>query len=158
MTEYPPPGQYPSPGQGGYPPPPPGDYPAPPGEQRPQGQGRGLAITALVLGILAIISSPTLVGGVLFGLLGLIFGIIAVVKARRGTAGGGAMAWVGLALAALGLIAAIALGVVEGMWIVDHGGRTYWDCAQQANGDQAKVQKCADQFRSSFENTPTPSR
>lgn len=175
MTEYPPPGQqppsspeggYPSPGQypppsnaGGYPPPPPSDYPAPPGEPyRPQGQGRGLAITALVLGILAILSCPTVLGGVLFGLLGLVFGIIAVVKARRGTAGGGVMAWFGLSLATLGIIAGIVIGVVEGMWIADHGGRTYLDCTRQANGDQAKVQQCADQFRSSLENTPTPAR
>ncbi|WP_067677590.1 DUF4190 domain-containing protein [Nocardia miyunensis] len=168
MTEYPPPGQYPSassgsdparyPG-GGYPPPPPSDYPAPPGEPyRPQGQGRGLAITSLVLGILALLSCPTVLGGVLFGLLGLIFGIIAVVKARRGTAGGGVMAWFGLSLATLGLVAGIAIGVVEGLWVADHGGRTYMDCTKQANGDKAKLQQCADQFRSSLQNTPTRAR
>lgn len=165
MTEYPPPEPYPSSGAdpahnpGGYPPPPPSGYPAPPGEPyRPQGRGRGLAITSLVLGILALLSSPTVLGGVLLGLLGLIFGIIAVVKARRGTAGGGVIAWFGLALAVLGLIAGILIGVVAGDWVANHGGRDYMDCVKQANKDQTKIQQCADQFRSSLENTPTPAR
>lgn len=179
MTEYPPPEPYPSSGadparnpggyppppsgsypptSGSYPPPPPGDYPPPGAPYQHQGRGRGLAITSLVLGILALLSSPTVLGGVLFGLLGLIFGIIAVVKARRGTAGGGVIAWFGLALAALGLIAGILIGVVAGDWVANHGGRDYMDCVKQANKDQTKIQQCADQFRSSLENTPTPAR
>lgn len=158
MTDYPPPGQYPPPpGPGGYPPPPDG-YPTPPSEPyRPQG-GRGLAITALVLGILALLSSPTVLGGVLFGLLGLVFGIIATVKSRRGTAAGGGMAITGLILAVLGLVGGIVVGVVAGNWLADHGGRSYMDCVKQAGNDQSQVRKCADEWKSSLENTPTPTR
>ncbi|MBU3060043.1 DUF4190 domain-containing protein [Nocardia sp. NEAU-G5] len=160
MTEYPPPGQYPSaqgPG-GGYPPPPSEGYPMPPGEQyRPQG-GRGLAVTALVLGVLALLSTPTVLGGVFFGLLGLLFGIIATVKARRGTATGGGMAITGLILAVLGLAGGIVVGIVAGNWLADHGGRDYMDCVKRAGNDQSQVQKCADEWRSSLQNTPTPVR
>jgi len=150
MTEYPPPGQYP---------PSSNDYPVPPGAPyRPQGQGRGLAIAALVLGILALLSTPTVLGGVLFGLLGLVFGIIATVKARRGTAAGGGMAITGLILAVLGLAGGIVVGVVAGNWLADHGGSDYMDCVKQANNNQSQVQKCADEWKSSLQNTPTPVR
>ena len=56
-------------------------------------------------------------------------------------------------------VSAARAGVIAGgNWIVDHGGRTYMDCTKQAHNDQAKIQQCADQFRSSLENTPTPAR
>ncbi len=170
MTEYPPPYPSPSPGEdpagqygnypssgnypqpGGYPPPP-GGYPAQPGEYRPRG-GRGLAITALVLGLLALLSCWTLFGGVVFGVLGLIFGLIAIVKARRGTAAGGGVAVTGTVLALLGLIGAIVIGVVAGNWVMNHGGTDYKTCVQQANNDQAKLQKCSDDLKSSLQNVP----
>jgi thiol:disulfide interchange protein len=115
-----------------------------------------LAVTALVLGIVAVLSCWTVLGGVLFGLLGLIFGIIAVVKARRGTAVGGAMAIVGIVLALLGLVGAVAIGAVAGNWVMNHGGRDYQTCVRQANNDQAKIQRCADDFKSSLQNAPAP--
>ncbi|WP_258562104.1 DUF4870 domain-containing protein [Nocardia africana] len=84
------PGQYP----GGYPPPPAGGYPGPPGQGTwEQPKGKGLAITALVLGIIALLTCWTVLGGILFGLVALIFGIIATVKARRGTAAGAVWRW-----------------------------------------------------------------
>lgn len=79
--------------------------PAPPVPVQPQ--KKGFAVTALVLGIVAILGSwiPFLsIGSILIGLVGLIFGVIALIKAVKGTAGGKAMAIVGSALSALAII------------------------------------------------------
>ncbi|MGV9674362.1 DUF4190 domain-containing protein [Nocardia sp. NPDC003482] len=158
MTENPPPGQYPPPGQnpppGQYPPPPPGSYPPPPGQPYWQEgrQGKGLAIAALVLGILALLSFWTIFGGILFGLVGLVFGIIAIVKARRGTAGGRGMAIAGLILSLLGLIAAIVLTAIGVNIFVNNGGKDFVDCVNKAGGDQSKIDQCQRDWNQTLEN------
>lgn len=81
--------------------PPPYAYP-PQAEQR-----KGLAVTALVLGIIAILGSwiPFVsIASVVIGVVGLVFGIIAIVKAMSGKAGGKVMAFVGAGLSLLAII------------------------------------------------------
>lgn len=73
----------------------------------PQPLGKGLAIAALVLGIFALLFSWIPFLNFFTGIaavVGLILGIIAIVKAVKGTAGGKVMAIVGTSLAALALI------------------------------------------------------
>ena len=70
----------------------------------------GFAVTALVLGIVAIVGAwiPILnVVSILIGLVGVVLGAIAIVKALKGTAGGKVMAIVGTSLSALAIIGAI---------------------------------------------------
>ncbi len=83
MSQYQPAGQVPSdlgnasgqyPGQLGYAP-------------EPQ-KSNALAITALVLGILALLSFWTLVGGYLLGAVAIVVGIVALRRANSGRAGG----------------------------------------------------------------------
>ncbi|NKY53781.1 DUF4190 domain-containing protein [Nocardia vermiculata] len=175
MTENPPPGSYPPPENyprpegesGGYPPPPgsypppSGNYPPPPGgypggpgdgawQQQPQ--GKGLAITALILGIIALLFCWTVIGGILLGLAAVIVGIVAVVKARRGTAGGGGMAIAGLILGLLGLIAGIVIVVVAGLFFVNNGGRDFVDCVNDAGNDQSKIDQCQRDWNKTLEN------
>ncbi|RDI61522.1 DUF4190 domain-containing protein [Nocardia pseudobrasiliensis] len=168
MTENPPPGEYPPPGQtpppgqypygqtpppgGQYPPPPPGSYPPPPGQPWQEQKGRGLAITALVLGIIALLSCWTIVGGILFGLVGVIFGIIALVKSRRGTAAGGGMAVAGLVLSLLGLIAAIVITAIGVNIFVNNGGKDFLDCVNKAGSDQSKLDQCQRDWNQTLEN------
>ena len=82
--------------------------PAPPAQpQVAAPQKKGFAVTALVLGIVAIVGSwiPFLsIGSIMIGLVGLVFGIIAVVKALKGTAAGKVMAFIGTGLSALAII------------------------------------------------------
>ncbi|WP_062517536.1 DUF4190 domain-containing protein [Demequina gelatinilytica] len=68
---------------------------------------KGFAVTALVLGIVAIVGSwiPFLsIGSILIGLIGLIFGLIATVKALRGKAAGKVMAIIATVLSLLSII------------------------------------------------------
>lgn len=77
---------------------------SPPSVPRPR---LGLAITSLVLGILAFLFSLFVVG-IIFGLAGIIFGWVHIADKR----GSNALAWWGITLSLIGVAASIALGVV----------------------------------------------
>ncbi|WP_225725735.1 MULTISPECIES: DUF4190 domain-containing protein [unclassified Nocardia] len=157
MSQYPPPDQYPQdPGQHQ---PPPGQYP--PTQYPGPGQGpywqespksKGLAIAALVLGIIALV---TCFGAYLFGLLAVIFGVIAL---ARKNGGGKGMAIAGIILGVIGLI--IAIGAT--IFAVNTGVKDLYDCVNKANGDQAKIDKCNQDWKGTLENkfsvtlTPQP--
>ncbi|MFC9994423.1 DUF4190 domain-containing protein [Nocardia sp. NPDC127526] len=144
MSQYPPPpsgpyGEYPTPPPGGYPPP-----GAPGGQQywQESPKGKGLAITALVLGILALLSFWTILGGILFGLFALIFGIIAMVKSKSGRAGGFGMALTGLILGLLGLAGSVVFLIVGWTVFEETGGKDFIECVSNAGNDQAKLDQC----------------
>lgn len=75
----------------------------------PASASKGLAIAALVCGIIALLAAITVFGGFFFGLVAIVLGIVAVVKARKGTAGGFGLGVGGIVCGALGLLIAIAL-------------------------------------------------
>jgi len=81
--------------------------PAPPTVGPPSPPRLGLAIASLVLGIMAFLFSLFVVGA-LFGIVGLVLGCIHITAKR----GGNTMAWWGVSLSILGIIAGISLGVV----------------------------------------------
>lgn len=97
-------------------------------------QKRGFAVTALVLGIVAIMGSwiPFVsIGSALIGVVGLVFGIIAVVKAAKGTAGGKVMAIVGTTLS--------VLAVVFAMLSTSAGAKALDETLDEVNADLATV-------------------
>ncbi|MGY5310612.1 DUF4190 domain-containing protein [Nocardia gipuzkoensis] len=164
MSQYPPPppGQYPPSGQ--YPPA--GQYPPPPGGQPAYWQespkGRGLAITALVLGILALLFFWTIIGGYACGVFAVILGVIAVVKARAGTAGGTGMAITGVVLGVLGIVGAVLLTIVGYSFFIDSGGKDFVDCVNKAGNDQSKIEQCEREWNQKLQDkysitlTPPP--
>lgn len=118
-------GQQPPPPPGYGQPPPPGygqqpGYGAPPGYGQyggyPQQQAprNGMGVAALVLGILGLITSFILVGGVL-GILAIVFGIIGLRRVGRREATSKVMPVFGLVLGSGALLLAIMFGVVYGM-------------------------------------------
>ncbi|MDO8149130.1 MULTISPECIES: DUF4190 domain-containing protein [unclassified Isoptericola] len=75
---------------------------------------RGLAIAALVLGILAVLGSwiPVLnIGAIVLAIIGIVLGIMALVQAKRGTAAGRGMALFGTVLSVVAIILAIVVNV-----------------------------------------------
>jgi hypothetical protein len=144
--QYPPPppgGAYP----GSYPPPPPQPYSGygPP----PQAPKNGLGIAALVIAIIALIS---VVGGVVLGVVAVIFGFLGWQKARRGEATNGGVAIAGIVLGILSIIEAIVV-IVLSVWVFNEvGGTDYMDCLSSAGSDQEAVQQCADQFQNRVED------
>jgi hypothetical protein len=78
---------------------------APP-QPAPRQKGSGLAITSLVLGILAVVFSwiPILnVVGIVLGIIGLVFGVIGIFKSRR------VMSMIGAGLSLLAIVLSIAI-------------------------------------------------
>src|SRR4051812_3120007 len=73
----------------------------------PTHKRNGLGIAALVLGILAVLSFLTVVGGIILGLVALILGVIGFRRGRRGEATNGTMSLVGAVLGVLGLIGSV---------------------------------------------------
>src|SRR6266566_4887200 len=108
---FPPPqgGGYGPPAPGGYGPPPPGGYTPPPGNWGGPGgygppppgygaqQSKGLAVAALVLGIVGVATFFIFLGG-LIGIVALVLGIVAIRQTRRGQASGLGMAVAGTVL------------------------------------------------------------
>ena len=107
----------------------------------------GFGTAALVLGILAIPGAFTVVGGVLLGILAIIFGAIGRSRAKRGLATNGGIALAGLITGAVGLVLAVAF-VAIGVGLLNSGsGQKLRDCIDQAGADRTAQQVCQDQLR-----------
>ncbi|MCV7217917.1 DUF4190 domain-containing protein [Mycobacterium crocinum] len=152
----PPYGQYP----GGYPPAPPQPYAGytPP----PTGPRNGLGVTALVIAIVALLSSFSVVGGIILGIVAVIIGFAGRSRVKRGEANNGGVALAGIILGFLAIIVGLAFIAVWVGVFKEVGATDYIDCLQKAGQDQQQVQQCADEFKQSVENkfsvtlTPTP--
>jgi hypothetical protein len=132
-------GQYPSPGSYGYSQGP--GYGAPPARPR-----NGFGIAALVLGLFALVLSWTIIGGIILGILALIFGLLGRARVKRGEATNGGLSIAGVVLGAIGLLIAIGL-VAFGLSILNSpAGKSYQQCVQQSGGDPTKIQQCASEF------------
>ncbi|GAB2933212.1 hypothetical protein GCM10027047_32050 [Rhodococcus aerolatus] len=140
-------GSYPQ--QGGYQQ---GSYPQqggdPWGGQPPASPRNGLGVAALVLGILAILTSFTVIGGVLLGLLAVVLGFVGRGRAKKGQATNGGVALAGIITGLVGLVLGILLVVVGVSLFNSSGGSDFISCVNDAGGDQAKVQQCTDEFSS----------
>jgi predicted PurR-regulated permease PerM len=120
----------------------------------PQGRplGSGLAIASLVLGILALVTFWTFIGGILLGLVAIVLGVVALRRVRKGRAAGRGMAIAGVVLGTLGLLLSLAF-IALTVWVFNSsGGSTLTECLSNADGDQAKIQQCQDDFQRKFED------
>jgi hypothetical protein len=110
----------------------------------------GMATAALVLGIAALVLCWTAAGGLLLGLLAVVFGLVAGRRARRGEAGGQGRAVAGLVTGAIGIV----LGAVFLVFYVNLFSSTGFtdlvSCVRDAGQDQAKVEQCREQFQQKY--------
>ncbi|NBE53591.1 DUF4190 domain-containing protein [Streptomyces boluensis] len=99
------------------------------------GASRGLAISALVLGIVACALFWTVVGGFLLGLLAVVLGIVAALRGRSGPGSGRGMAVGGAVLGALAMIGAgLILVVGLALWNSDSV-EDFKQCLREARSD-----------------------
>lgn len=139
-TGRPYPGQ-PSPGQQGqqYPGP---QYPGPQGQGAPYGwqaggapaRRNGLGTAALILGVLAVLTSWTVLFGLALGVTAVILGAVGRRRSRRGEADNGGVALAGLITGLVGALlstALLAFGIAFYLGHTDSFSR-YADCMQQA--------------------------
>lgn len=88
-----------------------------------------LAIASLILGVVGLLSGWLVFGGVL-GLVGVILGIVALVKVKKGTASGKGMAIGGIVTGVLGMIVAAVVLILSMIGI-----GMLSECAQNAVQD-----------------------
>jgi Na+/melibiose symporter-like transporter len=111
------------------------------------GPRNGLGTAGLVLGILAVLLCWTVVGGVLLGILAIVFGAVGRNRAKRAEATNGGAALAGIILGAAGLILAIVL-IAVGATFYNHHKQDFKNlnaCLQQANSQQERT-NCNNQF------------
>ena len=138
---------------GGYPPPAPyGDYysPGPP--------KNGMGVAALVVAIIALISSVSVIGGILLGIVAVILGFIGRGRVKSGEANNSGVATAGIILGVISIIAGLAFIAIWVGLFKDVGAGGYFDCLQRAGQDRAAVQQCSDEFRQSMTNRLGPTR
>ncbi|WP_225625376.1 DUF4190 domain-containing protein [Streptomyces werraensis] len=120
----------------------------PMGHGQPAGTGErrnGFGIAALVLGIAAVLLFWTAFGGIVLGLLAVIFGVLGFRRGRRGVATNGTMAIIGAVLGALALVVSSVLLAMGVAVINSDEFKSYQDCIEQANS-QSDRQDCARDF------------
>lgn len=118
---------------------------ADPNDGRPKRNGMGIA--ALVLGILALLTSWTILGGIVFGLLAIVLGFLGRGLAKRGEATNGGMALAGLVTGLIGLLISVGLLVAGARVLSSDTGKQLTDCVSKAGNDQVKVAQCRQDFQ-----------
>ena len=156
---------YPNPYQagpypGGYPPAPPQPYAGytPP----PTGPRNGLGVAALVIAIVALVSSFSVAGGIVLGIVAVVIGFAARGRVKRGQANNGGVALAGVILGFVAIIIGLVFIVIYVYAFKDTGVGDYFDCLSKAGSDKTAQRLCESDFRQSVENqfsvtrTPTP--
>lgn len=116
------------------------------GQQQPVQRRNGLGVAALVLGLLAVLSSITVVGGIVLGIAAIVLGVLARARVKRREADNGGVALAGLLLGILGIVLSAALLAFSVSIFNSDSGQKYKDCLSNAGSDRAAAQVCADQF------------
>jgi amino acid transporter len=120
-------------------------YGAPPGHSGPKSNGLGIA--ALVVGLLALLGTLIIVGGIVLGIAAIVLGFLGRSKVKRGEADNGGMAIAGLVLGAVALVLSVVFLAVGVAFFQSSGGGDLVECVQQAQGDQAAIDACEREFQ-----------
>ncbi|MFB9377188.1 DUF4190 domain-containing protein [Kineococcus gynurae] len=108
----------------------------------------GLGVAALILGIVAILSS-FLVIGIILGIVAIILGVKGRGRVKKGLATNGAVALWGIITGAVGLVLSavfLAIYIASASFFFQNGGQQLTDCLGQAGQDAVAQQQCFDQF------------
>lgn len=114
-----------------------GDEPPPATESK-----GGFAIAALVLGIVAIVTSFTAIGGIVCGIAAVILGIVGRRRAKAGGGGGAGLATAGIVTGVVGLALTALLITIGLVFSSSPAFKRYQNCVRQAQGNAAAIQRC----------------
>src|SRR3954467_8934699 len=127
--------------------PPYADQGSPYGQPLTTAPRNGAGTAALVLGILALLGSFTVFGGIVLGIVAIVLGVIGRRRAARGEATNRGSATAGLVLGIIGAVLALALVAVGVTFLNSDTGKKLQDCLNSAGSDQAAQASCQQQFR-----------
>ncbi|HEU0192327.1 MAG TPA: DUF4190 domain-containing protein [Mycobacterium sp.] len=92
-------------------------------------------------------ASPSVLGGVVLGVVAVVLGFAGRARANRGEADNGGVAVAGVVLGFLAVVTGIAFVVIYFSLFKSAGGDQYLHCMENAGSDRARQQKCTDQLR-----------
>lgn len=110
----------------------------------------GFGTTALICGILAVVGSITIIGGILFGTLAAVFGALGRGRAKRHEASNGSSATAGLVLGIVGLLLSAGLIAFGVSLLNSDDGQQLKDCLTNAGPDSSAQEKCRTEFEDNF--------
>jgi len=110
----------------------------------------GFGVAALVLGVLALLSAWTVIGGIILGILAVIFGVLCRGRVRRGEATNGGMSMAGIVLGVIGTLIAIALIALAVSALNSPAGRSYRLCLERSGGNTTMIERCITDFTNQF--------
>ncbi|MEW2505754.1 DUF4190 domain-containing protein [Amycolatopsis sp. CA-161197] len=126
------------------------------GQQQPVGGAprNGFGVTALVLGIIALVLCWTVWGGIILGVLALIFGILGVKRANRREATNKGAAIAGIVTGSIGLVIGAVILIAIGSIFASFGSQLndLQDCLNKAGTDSSQIQSCQQQFNDNVQN------
>ena len=106
----------------------------------------GPGTAALALGIIAVVLSWTVIGGIVLGILAVVFGFVGRGRVKRGEADNRRGANAGIITGIVAIILAgglIALGVSV---LNSPAGKNLQACLKNAHGDKAAISQCNTQY------------
>ena len=110
----------------------------------------GFGVAALVLGVLAVLLSWTVLGGIILGILAVIFGALGRGRVRRGEATNGRSSVAGIVLGVVGTLIAVALIALAVSTLNSPAGQRYRQCLEQSGGNTTLIQRCITDFSRQF--------
>lgn len=115
----------------------------------PQGTSNGTGTAALVLGILGLLTSWLVFGGLL-GLVAIVLGAIGLGKVRKREASNKGSAIAGIVLGVLSILVAGALLALGAAFFSSDEGQQFAECVQEAGGDPVAEAECRREFEDSL--------
>lgn len=122
------------------------------GDQYARPPRNGIGVAALVLGVVAIVASITVVGGVILGIIALVLGFIGRSRAKKGEATNGGVALAGIITGAVGVVLSIVLIAAGAAIFFKSGGQDLIDCVNNAHGNQSAIDQCNRDFQNRNSN------
>lgn len=119
----------------------------------PAGERRnGLGTAALVVGLVALLTSWFGLGGLL-GIVAIVLGVLGLGRVRKHQADNRGMAIAGIALGVVSILVAALFAVGTALLFNSDSGQRFADCVEQAAGDQAALDACEREFSESVGST-----
>jgi hypothetical protein len=112
----------------------------------------GLGTAALVLGILALLSFWTVLGGIIFGLAAIVLGFIGRSRAKRGEASNGGMALAGAILGIVAVLLTAGVVALGASLLNSEVAKDFEQCVDKANGSRPQIEACEREFKQKLQD------
>jgi hypothetical protein len=118
------------------------------GNSAPVGRN-GAGTAALVLGIIAVVLCWTVIGGIVLGILAVVFGFVGRGRVKRGEADNRRSTTAGIITGIVGIVLAGGLIALGFSILNSPAGKNLQQCLKNANGNKAAVSQCDTQYANS---------